>query len=526
MAPQPLRSARLARPSMPYVATMLEGQGPGMPAIDESAHWDLSSHVDAVLDCLTDHAIAALDAEGNITSWNRAAQTTKLYRRGEVLGKHIGIFYTEADQRNGQPQRDLHMAATNGLHCCEGWRLRKDGKPFWARVVFQLVADAEGNLKGYVMVARDISEHQELLSLREDRERARKVETLGRLAPGLASALGGMLAASAAGHDVALLLAADERAAQAIGAGKEAVARGRKLVGEILGFARRPAACPQAWNLHELISSMEGLITCAAGDQIELNWRLNAGTIGVMVDPMEFQATVLAMVGAAQSVLPHGGVLTVFAEGNALGRNREIAPFARDQVAVGVSLQGNERLPDLLANGAEPHISGGRSGPAAWESFARQAGATPRMENLPGEGLTLKLLFPALAMPAAAGGGSRGARTVLLVDDDTNVLSLVGEMLTFLGHRVVPAQGGSEALAQLRADRSIDCLFTDIVMPAGMNGVELMREARSARPGLRTALASARSRDEVCELGDIPLDVAFFAKPYAMAEINAYLQAA
>jgi len=81
-------------------------------------------------------------------------------------------------------------------------------------------------------------------------------------------------------------------------------------------------------------------------------------------------------------------------------------------------------------------------------------------------------------------------------------------------------------MRHLRAGGGIDCLFSDVVMPHGMDGVQLMQAARAARPGLRTALASIRSRDDVEDFGEIPCDVAFFGKPYAVTEVSAYLAAA
>ncbi len=116
------------------------------------------------------------------------------------------------------------------------------------------------------------------------------------------------------------------------------------------------------------------------------------------------------------------------------------------------------------------------------------------------------------------------SRTVLLVEDDDQVLTLVTQTLTSLGHQVVPARDGHDALRVVRCNPTIDYLFTDIVMPNGMNGVQLMNAARAERPGLRTLLTSARSREEVRALGKIPFDVAFIAKPYSLTDVHAYLK--
>ncbi len=116
------------------------------------------------------------------------------------------------------------------------------------------------------------------------------------------------------------------------------------------------------------------------------------------------------------------------------------------------------------------------------------------------------------------------SRTVLLVEDDDQVLTLVSQTLMSLGHQVVTARDGQDALRVVRANPTIDYLFTDIVMPNGMNGVQLMNAARAERPGLRTLLTSVRSREEVRALGKIPYDVAFIPKPYSLTDVHAYLK--
>jgi CheY-like chemotaxis protein len=114
--------------------------------------------------------------------------------------------------------------------------------------------------------------------------------------------------------------------------------------------------------------------------------------------------------------------------------------------------------------------------------------------------------------------GHRG-RTVLIVDDDSNVLSLLGDIITALGHKVMVAEDGPDALRCLLKHRSIDCLFTDVVMPNGMTGLQLVAAARAVRPGMPAVLASAYPREEICAMGEIPDDVDFIAKPYLLTDL-------
>jgi PAS domain S-box-containing protein len=495
---------------------------------------DLTSHASSLVDGLTDDAVAMLNTDGVVTGWTRAAQTMTGYGQTEILGQHISVFYTAEDRRRNEARRHLHRAAEEGTHRCEGWRLRKNGTPFSARVALQAVSRADGAIGGFMMVIRDIGEHQELIALRDDRDRARKFEAIGRLTGGMTSELIGVMTEIGASHDIALQCAADEAALEALASGRQANLQGRKLLSQLRGFVGRAPAARQAANLNDLVASMDALLASAIGANFDLRLCLGAPNLTAMVDPAEFQLILLEMALCARAELPHGGVVTVFVESQPKPgtQPRAASPGESNAVLIGVSTIGHDtgdaqRDPQRVPRCADdPAGSFFQASLSQWDRFARRAGGHLKLETVPGQRINYAMYLPALGLSAAACDAGKDARTILLVDDDANVLSLVSEMLAYLGHKVVAAQDGSEALAHLSADRSIDVLFTDIVLPTGMNGLQLMQAARSARPGLRTALASVRSRDDLLELGGIPQDVVFFAKPYALADVNAYLVAA
>jgi len=119
---------------------------------------------------------------------------------------------------------------------------------------------------------------------------------------------------------------------------------------------------------------------------------------------------------------------------------------------------------------------------------------------------------------------SLAARTVLLVEDDDQILKLVSRTLSSLGHRVIEAHDGETALSALYSDPTIDCLFSDVIMPNGMNGLQLTQLARIVRPDLRAMLTSVRPREEVRAMGHIPYDITFIPKPYSLTEISTLLR--
>jgi CheY-like chemotaxis protein len=126
--------------------------------------------------------------------------------------------------------------------------------------------------------------------------------------------------------------------------------------------------------------------------------------------------------------------------------------------------------------------------------------------------------------PTGYAEASAAIRTVLLVEDDDQVLMLVSRTLTSLGHKVVEAHDGETALNAIQNNAAIDCLFSDVVMPNGMNGVQLAQQARAMRPNMRAVLTSVRPREEVRAMGEIPHDVTFVAKPYSLTDIASLLR--
>jgi CheY-like chemotaxis protein len=119
---------------------------------------------------------------------------------------------------------------------------------------------------------------------------------------------------------------------------------------------------------------------------------------------------------------------------------------------------------------------------------------------------------------------SAACRTLLLVEDDDQILKLVSRTLSSLGHKVVEAHDGESALTAIQRNPAIDCLFSDVIMPNGMNGVQLTQQARIMRPSLRAVLTSVRPREEVRAMGEIPHDVTFVAKPYSLTDIASLLR--
>ena len=126
---------------------------------------------------VVDYAIFMLDATGAIITWNEGAQQIKGYTADEVIGRHFSIFYPPADASSGKPDWELEVAKREGRYAEEGWRVRKDGTRFWARVVITALRDESGRLRGFGKVTRDLTERK----MREDARNAKRDLEVARL---------------------------------------------------------------------------------------------------------------------------------------------------------------------------------------------------------------------------------------------------------------------------------------------------------------------------------------------------------
>lgn len=118
-------------------------------------------HFRLLVDAVNDYALYTLDCDGHVTSWNAGAERIKGYKAEEILGKHVSVFYEQADVRATRPERELRLAAETGRYEEEGRRVRKDGSAFWANVIITTLRDADGRLRGFAKVTRDITERKD-----------------------------------------------------------------------------------------------------------------------------------------------------------------------------------------------------------------------------------------------------------------------------------------------------------------------------------------------------------------------------
>jgi PAS domain S-box-containing protein len=483
---------------------------------------------------VTDYSLFMLDPDGRVANWNRGAERTKGYAADEIVGRHFSVFYTEADRAAGEPARALAVAAREGRYEHEGLRVRKDGSRFLASVVIDRLQTPDGALAGFAKITRDITERREL----ERRlAQAQKMEAVGQLTGGIAHDFNNLLQAVGGNLDIARKAVADGDAGRAdrlIGNATRAIGRGARLTAQLLAFSRRQVLRAEQVHLGRLVTDTWDLILQAAGDVVQPELAAADDLWCCMVDPGQFEAALLNLVINARDAMPQGGRVRIVL-GNARLDGAAAAAVdsdlpAGDYVRVDVEDDGLGMTPEVRARAFEPFFTtkdvgrGSGLGLPQVHGFTRQSGGGVTLRSRPGNGTVVSLFFQR-AEPAPGSREAKAARReagprtdILLVEDDPSVLEVMQLMLVDAGHRVVAARNGVDAMALLAGGITVDLLVSDVVMPGGMSGVELAREARRMHPGLGILLVSGYAADVLVRHGAAD-EFDILHKPYAHGEL-------
>ncbi|TCZ64806.1 ATP-binding protein [Roseicella aquatilis] len=389
--------------------------------------------------------------------------------------------------------------------------------------------------------ARLLEQMAERERIESQLRQSQKVEAIGQLTGGVAHDFNNLLMAVLG--NLALLRkrlpAEDARSQRLIEGATQGAQRGAALTQRLLAFARRQDLRVEAVDLAALVEGVADLLRRSLGPRVALRLALKAGLPPALADANQVELALLNLAVNARDAMPDGGSLTITLELLA----EEAAPAPADgppaaRLRLGVADTGTGMDAATLARAVEPFFStkpigqGTGLGLSMVHGVARQLGGELRLRSRPGEGTTADILLPAAAPAASpvAGEGQPAVRDavpaaparILVVDDDPLIGRSTADMLEDLGHTVVAAGGGAQALALLGQGIGVDLLVTDYAMP-GMTGLELARAARLLRPGLPVVLASGfadLSNDAA------PPDLPRLAKPYQQDQLAALVNQA
>ena len=473
---------------------------------------------------VTDYAIYMLDPQGRVTNWNPGAQRIKGYTPQEIIGQHFSRFYTPEDLDADVPGTALRTARETGRYEAEGWRQRKDGSRFWASVVLDAIHDEQGELIGFAKVTRDMTEKREAqLRVEESREqlfRSQKMEALGQLTGGLAHDFNNLLTAILGASELASRnIDKPEKLQRMLEGVRNSAQRGAGLTKQLLAFARAQPLDIKSVDLKSFLDDVTMLLRPSLRSNIEVIIETSDKLWNVDVDAGALELSLLNLAFNARDAMKDGGTLKVSATNQLLEGKPD--GLRGEHVALSVKDSGTGMSRDTMERVFEPFFTtksfgeGTGLGLSQVFGFAKQVGGTVTVESTPGEGASFTLYLPASrSSPVTEIGQANGIRArgrVLVVEDDVLVAELAAGMLGELGFDAVVSHSAKEALERLAGGDRPRLIFSDIVMPGGISGIELAEKVRKRFPELPILLTTGYS-EEVSGTHGFPV----LQKPYEL----------
>lgn len=363
---------------------------------------------------------------------------------------------------------------------------------------------------------------------------AQRLEALGRLTGGVAHDFNNLLTVVIGALDV--ILRHPDNVARRVRLGEAALSaarRGERLTAQLLAFARRQPLQPEMRDLNELIRECEPLLRRAAGEGLVFKLRLCQEKGVVRIDPAQFEATLLNLVVNAIDASPAGGEIAVETQLRNVSHGEVPNVTPGEYFCMSVADHGQGMSSDVISRIFEPFFTtkalgkGTGLGLSQVYGFVKQSGGEIQVYSAQGAGTCFRIYLPISAAQTEraqardlAKTGTDRSLTVLLTEDDPAVAAVTEAMLIDLGHKVHRAANADEALQILWSDVQLDVLFSDVVMPGGMTGVDLAQQAATLRPQLKVLLTSGfagESLDEALSHGAWP----FLRKPFFSGELAA-----
>jgi PAS domain S-box-containing protein len=476
---------------------------------------------------VTDHAIFMLDPDGNVTHWNSGAERVKGYKEEEIIGQHFSRFYTAEDRQRGLPRRALTMAARHGSFDTEGWRLRRDGSRFWARIVINAIHDEAGQLIGFAKITRDMTERR---VVEEQLHQAQKMETVGQLTNGIAHDFNNILAAIIPNLELAQAHVTEERISDYLQNAMHAADQGARLTDQLLRFSRRNDVHREIVDIGGLIATVCAMLPRTIGPNIAIERVLDGEVWHAVTDPGSLELALLNLAINARDAMPSGGTLTIATRNLARGSARlpsDLDPG--NYLMISVTDTGTGMSEEVRSQSLDPFFTtkapgkGTGLGLSMVYGFAKQSGGTVIIDSEMGKGTTVRIYLPRAGNPSAtqtegphqdetgAGPPSR----ILVVDDDASVRDAISSLVRTLGHEVTEVASGQAALDVLERDRRFDLLIIDFAMPV-LHGGELANLARQRIPGVPMLFVSGDAE----ALGDGTFDDAqTLKKPFRQTDL-------
>lgn len=464
---------------------------------------------------------------------------------GRPAEEEMGHGYVESihpEDRAGSAEAEQAMLASKG-HVSDEYRLRrKDGTYRWFLDTMVPRFSAKGDYLGHVGVLIDIDERR---ALEEKLRQIQRLEVIGHLAGGIAHDFNNLLTVVIGNLDLIESNPQNTgKVARLSASALQAAERGAELVHRMVAFSRQQTLSPCRIDLNDLVTRMSQMLRPSLSSNIEVELKLAPNLWAAMADSGQVEDSLLNLALNSRDAMPQGGKLTVETANVALGhdnlpKDSELGPG--DYVTLTVGDTGVGMPPEILAQAIQPFFTtkeigkGSGLGLSMVYGFVKQSGGHLDIDSDAGKGCRVRIYLPRYVgvskpqVKTAAEKPVGGDETILVVEDEELVRGHVADQLRSLGYRILEAHDAAAALTIVDAGDRFDLLFTDVMLPGGVLGPQLLEQIRRRRPSLKALFTSGYSQDHVLprerHLGTVRLLQKPYTRQHLAAEIRAALDA-
>ncbi|WP_373067302.1 PAS domain S-box protein [Gemmatimonas sp.] len=486
---------------------------------------------DAALKAVSQGVVIA-DAAQRVVWINDAFTAITGYVAADIVGKTMKRL--QGASTDPATVRAINAALRDGVEFSgEIQNYRRDGSPFWNDLTISPVRDRLHQTPHYAGVVRDVSARHDAESertrLQHQLQQAQKLETVGRLAGGVAHDFNNMLSVILGHVDLTLLEVHDETLREDLLQIKTAAQRSANITGQLLAFARQQVIAPTALDLNDVMAHALKLLGRLIGENVRLTWRPAGELWLIHMDPSQVDQIITNLCVNARDAISDVGSVVLQTENCVVDEQfaaLHVGAAVGEYVRLTVRDDGHGMAEETLSHLFEPFFTTKTSGKGTGLGLATVYGAVQQnggfitVTSAPGAGTTFGVYLPryvgapaVASVDARSSADARGNETILVVEDEAAILRLNTRVLERCGYRVLAA---SDPLVALRLaseySGTIHLLLTDVVMPT-MNGLHLATALRAARPSLACIFTSGYTADVMAARGVLEDGVHFLPKP-------------
>jgi PAS domain S-box-containing protein len=448
----------------------------------------------------------------------------------EVIGKTPGDFFPP-EQAAQISDSDREILTQGLFSTTEVVRLFPDGK---TRTLINNkcpIYSADGNITAFGNILTDITEFKETeAALRQ----SQKMEAVGQLTGGLGHDFNNLLQIMSGNIELMRFLDnIDDKMEGHLDKVQRAVLKGKALTQRLLAFSRKQALSPKATDINDLAQGLENMLKRTLGEPVELRTILEPNLWSAMIDPDQLEHALVNLALNSRDAMPDGGKLSIETANITLDdgfaqQREDVTPG--DYVLVAVTDTGQGMTPDDVMRAFDPFFTtkgvgeGSGLGLSMVYGFVKQSQGHVSIYSEIDKGTTVKIYLPRTKLEIEDSEApeamqfARGNERILIVEDDPMVREVPSAILRGMGYGIVEAKDGREAIQHLQTEK-FDLLFTDVVLPGGMNGRQIADQARKLQPDIKILFATGYAENAIVHNGQLDKGVIMVNKPYLRQEL-------